>query len=594
MSEGDELFADAVSLLLRRATLTVLVGGVLAAQAGSAAGQTSDLPPLPAQGCPTLYVLGVQGTGQSSPDSDPAEDSGLLSTVLVPLTSTVGTGRIAHAYVPYEAAFGGAVPGGSAPYSESVSGGLDRLRAMAIGVRAQCPRTSLAVIGYSQGAHIASQFAREVGQGAGAVPADSVAAVALLADPTRYPGASLFPGAPERSVPELPPGTGGSTVSAVDAGAVPVPPGGGIGPGRDIGPDYGALTGRVASLCLPGDLACDAPVDMPLLRLIVTIAGQVGYNLADPVATLTAIAQLAQTAAAKAATEIVNQDLSGVTLGTMRLDPNLRLSQRLADAADPRETPDARQALWKLATNAFNSLIAITGIALTPAALAEVFAAGSADPLAGLHCLAVKMVEASGQRLPRATGQRLLTETFDALAQLIAESGGLLEPAIWLRYLDTARHHGAYPLAAYTQDGRPAVRFISDWFGALALDLLAPRPQPTTTARPAPVATVAPQSTTNPPTTEPISPAPPERAPSDTAAPIEKTAHEANHRPLGHQQDRYLVGLQIFLSLCALAYFVPRMIARTPSRDNPRPRRTHRNRFVRRIIQGLRRMPPYS
>ncbi|MGY2060930.1 cutinase family protein, partial [Nocardia gipuzkoensis] len=98
---------------------------------------------VPLQGCPGLYVLAVQGTGQSAPDAPVSLDSGMLAAVLEPVLGAA-RGMVARAYVPYDAAFGGAVPGGVVPYSVSVTGGLDHLRQMAVDVVRKCPDSELA------------------------------------------------------------------------------------------------------------------------------------------------------------------------------------------------------------------------------------------------------------------------------------------------------------------------------------------------------------------------------------------------------------------------------------------------------------------
>ncbi len=154
--------------------------------------------------CPALFGLGVQGTGQSAPDAAPTTDTGMLSQVFMPMIAKAVDGDkelAGRAYVPYEAGFGGAVPGGNVPYSQSVEGGLQNLRDMASEVAAACPDTKFTVAGYSQGAHVVSLFAEEVGKGSGVIAADKVVGVATFGDPTRAAGAppTRFGRAIERS-----------------------------------------------------------------------------------------------------------------------------------------------------------------------------------------------------------------------------------------------------------------------------------------------------------------------------------------------------------------------------------------------------------
>ncbi|WP_051133268.1 cutinase family protein [Nocardia paucivorans] len=458
--------------------------------------------------CPELFVLGVQGTGQSSPNSPITVDSGMLATVLRPLAE-IGHGRvIGRAYVPYPASFGGAVGDTTTPYSASALEGLRRLREMAAAVTERCPRTLLGIIGYSQGAHVVSMFAREVGREAGAVAADRIAAVALVGDPTRAPGAPIFPGRPGRVRPDPAPGTTGAAVDELPTFVQRDVPGGGIGPLRDTAPDFGVLSGRVASLCLPGDLACDAPPEAPLLHMIVDILGQAELLPWNPPASLGSLSRAFSATLARATATIVNHDLDGYSLGTLSLTPQKPLSVRLAEAADPRAGDDfeAHRALLRLGTLTLNTLLALIDIALTPDEVARIAAAP--DPLTGLERTTTALVTAARRPLPHATASELLTQVFDALGSLIVDNAELLDPMRWLRYADTGRRHSNYPNIGLTDDGRTATDLIRTWFAAVGEDLADHRldtPQP-------------PPRTEVPPTPAPVSPAPPPPPAEETPA----------------------------------------------------------------------------
>ncbi|MBF6330764.1 cutinase family protein [Nocardia transvalensis] len=546
--------------------VAVLLTVAVVASPAVAGGEPAEVS-VPLQGCPGLYVLAVQGTGQSAPNAPVSADTGMLASVLEPVTAAA-RGLVARAYVPYDAAFGGAVPGGPVPYSVSVVGGLAQLRGMASAVVAQCPTTELGLVGYSQGAHIVSMFAQEVGQGRGAIPADRVAGVALLADPTRRPGAPLFPGAPGRTLPAPAPGTAGTEVGRLRPFPQPALTGGGIGPDQDIAADFGALTGRVASLCMPGDLACDAPSDLPMLRTIVNIVGQADLDPSDPIAALTSITHAIEDTVARTAVEIADRDLVGHTLGTLSLAPKKTLSQRLAEASDPRmQTGEgAQRALLKLATSALNTVIAITGVVLTQGEVAEIGAAAATDPLAGLHRLGEAIVTAAGRPVPRAKAFHLITQMFDAVAQLMDDTAELIDPAIWTRYLDTASRHGAYVAAARATGGRPAVLFVADWFTALARDLAGPRlPAGPSAERPAESPNV-PLAQPIPLTEEP-STATGSGAVDESGTPkgsIRSTPHvEPRWRLLGldRETERYYLWLLGFVALAILSHRTARVLA---------------------------------
>ncbi|WP_378731794.1 cutinase family protein [Nocardia brasiliensis] len=464
---------------------SVKVTGVLAALAVTVAtaGTAAAVPPNPPgpstnvalSACPALYALGIQGTGESSPDAAPSTDTGMLSTVFRPMMAkATDPGLVDRAYVPYESGFGGATAGGAAPYAESVTGGLARLRSMAQTVADRCAETRFAVVGYSQGAHVASMFAQEIGQGRGVLPADKVAAVALFADPTRNAGAPLFPGSPGKASPDPAPGTTGDQLA--DLAALPQAPatGGGIGPDRDRAANFGALTGRVASFCAAGDLACDAPQGAPILKAVTNVVGQSKLSGGDPIASLVSIAQALAYTSIKTATKVVNEDVQGNSLANLSISPKKSISERLADAADPRtplDLPGALQALLKVGMIGLNAVVTVVKTVINPAAIAELATVGLSNPPAALLSLGTKLVGAVAQLVPPTTGVRLVTQAFDAVVQNITDNSELLNTATWVRYWDTVQRHGAYNTATVAANGAAPTKFVADWFAAVARDI---------------------------------------------------------------------------------------------------------------------------
>lgn len=451
---------------------------VAVATAGVAAAEPPDPGPstkIRLTTCPALYALGIQGTGESSPDAAPTTDTGMLSTVFRPMMAKApDTGLVDRAYVPYESGFGGATAGGAAPYSESVAGGLARLRGMAETVAEACPSSRFAVVGYSQGAHVASMFAQEIGQGRGVLPAEKVAAVALFGDPTRNPGAPLFPGAPGKATPDPAPGTAGDRLESL--AALPQAPaiGGGIGPERDKAANFGALTGRVASFCAAGDLACDAPDGAPILKAVANVVGQSKLSGGDPIASLVSIAQALAFTSIKTATQVVNGDIEGNSLATLSISPEKSISQRLADASDPRtplNLPGALQALVKVGMIGLNSVVAVVRAVINPANIAELATAGLANPPAALLSLGAELVGAITQLIPPTTGVRLVTQAFDAVVQNITDNSELLNTATWVRYWDTVQRHTGYNSAIVAANGAAPTQFVAEWLAALARDI---------------------------------------------------------------------------------------------------------------------------
>ncbi|RDI53938.1 cutinase [Nocardia mexicana] len=491
--------------------------------------------------CPALYALGVQGTGQSSPDAAPTDDTGMLSNIFAPMLAAEPY-RTERAYVPYDAGFGGAVPGGNVSYMESVLGGLERLRSMAESVADRCPRTRLALAGYSQGAHIVSIFAQEIGAGRSPIPADRVAAVALMGDPTRLPDAPLFPGVPDQISPEPPPGTIADGLAHL-IGEQPQTTGGGIGPVRDLASDFGALTGRVASFCIPGDLTCDAPTASPVLHMLVNIAGQALLPPDDPMAALSSIADALGRTVREAATDVVQHDIQGLSPGTLAWNQGKTLSERLAEASDPRALLDpytGQPSLIIVATIAVNALTSILGTVLGYRDVGDIMAMADRDPLGALALLARKVFTTVPTRTPAPKVRQLVGQAFDALSRLITDNTELASPETWVKYRDTVVQHGAYAAAAITA-GRTPTGFIADWFIALARIRQAPvakLPVPPDLRVVAPAPPQAPPPPVSRPPQEPAAPRPLADPPPTTGAPARTEAPAVPPEPVAALEER--------------------------------------------------------
>ncbi|MEV0764803.1 cutinase family protein [Nocardia sp. NPDC050435] len=371
-------------------------------------------------GCPGLYVLGIQGTGQSSPTADPLADTGVVGALLGPVVAAV-PGLVQRSYLGYPAGFGGIVPGGGPdPYVSSVGDARTQLDAAARQITEQCPNTLLAGVAYSQGAHAMSAFARDVGAGRGPVGPEKIAAIALYSNPSRSPDSPIFPGRPGQTVPDPAPGTAGGAVSGVQIISTPT-----AGSGIDSSTaGYGALEGRVADICADADLACSAPSQASVLRFGAQLLGQA--NLNDPFAALGSINGLFHAALGEAwSTTILND----VTVGGGNVDytPSQSLSTRMIEAADPRipaPTPqdaDLARARW-----------------------GEITATVAANPLV----LVPKLASQLGA----------------AWAQLVANNAALADPNVWLHFAGTVAAHNGYALTGQLGSGIA-------WLTALAYDI---------------------------------------------------------------------------------------------------------------------------
>ncbi|WP_280193474.1 cutinase family protein [Nocardia farcinica] len=408
---------------LRLLTAATVAAATVAAVLGpTSAGPASAQPEVAGQGCPALWVLGVQGTSESSPSASTTADSGMLGHLLGPVAAA-DPSLIARSYISYPASFGGApgTGGGTDPYAASASTGLNTLLAESEHVAAICPGTSQAIVGYSQGAQVASGFAQMVGAGEGPVAPQRVAAVILYSDPERAPGSPVIAGRPGQTIPDSPPGTSGAAVSRVSLSSA-VASGGGIA--TTSGADYGELTGRVADICVEGDLSCAAPDRAALLRVAVQIAAQA--DLRDPIAAVGSIQSLLSGALGDAWTTMVLNDFH-VGPGTVAYVPAASLAERLTEAANsriPAPGPDetaAATARW-----------------------AEITATVAANPLATLPPLAAGLSEAWGQ--------------------LVSDNADLANPAVLLRYTDIPARHTGYAASGHIASG-------AAWLTAAAHDL---------------------------------------------------------------------------------------------------------------------------
>ncbi|MEC3918379.1 cutinase family protein [Nocardia sp. CDC160] len=170
--------------------------------------------------CTPYTAILAPGTWETRMDADPTVPVGMLRPIGDGLQRQFGR-DITVLYAPYAAS---AFDQGLS-YAESLTSLEDELRSM---LGKLCDSTRVLLAGYSQGANGVGDLATEIGNGAGPIAADRVLGVGLVADPHRDPDASLALGDPQ--------------------------PGHGIAGTRSR--NFGALTDRVRTLCVQGDLYC--------------------------------------------------------------------------------------------------------------------------------------------------------------------------------------------------------------------------------------------------------------------------------------------------------------------------------------------------
>jgi pimeloyl-ACP methyl ester carboxylesterase len=128
-------------------------------------------------GCEDVHIIGVRGSGQT----DYGEPVGSVVTGTAASVRRTGRSVIAHSLdypaISISDSFGFALLNGD--YSRSVAAGVEALRSDLDTIRNLCPDTQVVLVGYSQGSQVIKNTAVD------RPPVDRIAAVVLLADPTR-------------------------------------------------------------------------------------------------------------------------------------------------------------------------------------------------------------------------------------------------------------------------------------------------------------------------------------------------------------------------------------------------------------------------
>jgi len=198
------------------AIISTLVAGLAAAPL------LANAAPSTTAGCTRYIGVFAPGTTETRADADPSKPAGMLGQVGEKLEAMYGPNTFRAIYPSYPAE---AFLQSGMTYSASKTAG-DQAMATAM---EQCPNSKFVIGGYSQGAQVANDVAVNIGAGSGPVPAASVLAAVMLANPKL--------------------GTAGSQVVG------PKLDGQGIaGPATE---GYGALSGRVFDICHPEDKYCN-------------------------------------------------------------------------------------------------------------------------------------------------------------------------------------------------------------------------------------------------------------------------------------------------------------------------------------------------
>ena len=461
-------------------TVAVVAGGAV----GTAAAQTTSAAPWqPAttstaasgDGCPLLHMVIAQGTTESSEGSMPKDDTGTLAQVILPVLSEFGggsEGTFDRTYVPYPADYGFQ----GTPYEQSYRQGVQNTLKVIGDIATSCPKTKVGVMGYSQGGNVASTVLRLIGAGQGSIDPSRVAMGMVFSDPTRTAGSPTFPGRPAtQTVPDSVPGTRGQEVAQLAAPAPVGAGGGGIAPLTEgTPPSFGALTGRVASACAAGDIACDTPADAKLARVVTNVSGQLDLDTRDPVGILTSAATVLPTTTLKMASDVVVNDIVTTDGTTRGLDyrPKASLSSRAEDATNPQhQAADPVAALTKLVGIGINSGIALIKDVLTMENIAQIAAVGLVNPAAGLAVLAAKAADAALNLIPANITNKTAKAVETIVRNEAADNAGLVKMATDVRYWAVRANHESYQRDPVTSGGQTWLEFATEWIKAAVQDL---------------------------------------------------------------------------------------------------------------------------
>lgn len=264
------------------AIISTLVAGFAAAPL------LANAAPSTAAGCTKYIGVFAPGTTETRADADPSKPAGMLGQVGGKLETMYGPNTFRAIYPSYPAE---AFLQSGMTYSASKTAG-DQAMATAM---EQCPNSKFVIGGYSQGAQVANDVAVNIGAGSGPVPAASVLAAVMLANPKL--------------------GTAGSQVVG------PKLDGQGIaGPAAE---GYGALSGRVFDICHPEDKYCNTNTGKDsflasLGRVLANPPGTVAPTTATAVSATTTPSVAGQTStdtAAKPATTPAAAETANTSAG---------------------------------------------------------------------------------------------------------------------------------------------------------------------------------------------------------------------------------------------------------------------------------------
>lgn len=460
-------------------------------------------------------------------DAPTGNGSGLFTDVVNPVAGD-SDAAFEPIFIPYQARGQGDDPADA--YSQTLTDGYARLTQVSHRVISQCPNTKLALLGQGQGGHLVSVFASEIGKGNAAISDESVAFAATISDPTRAAGQTLFPGVPGQAAPVSWTGMSSSssggqvgktssaplfsrkTTTATTSGGRPtnqvrrpaatpeqetsvklyadlatVPQGSGLNHQAQQIDDFGSLTGRVAQICVTGDLSCSAPENAALGRAALAVMDHAGTDFSgDPLSAANAVSQSLTATAASGVTRHAAEGWEGDTIDALAPTGEFSVSERIEQAATPRirtspqdgadetnSVEDSVAALNRAGSIGINAVTTVAGDVLDEAtigALLEAGVTGGATSPALTATLSARAGESALKLIkPSSLGPRLVS-VFEALTSNITDNAELPELIAAARTWDrlaTADGYRSVPIAA---SGESATEVLADWLAAAVRD----------------------------------------------------------------------------------------------------------------------------
>lgn len=411
---------------------------------------------------------------------------------------------ITRTYIDYPATAGGAFFPGQVPqnfgdsdaYADSMQQGVDSTTEQMRALSTQCPESTFFLVGYSQGAEVMDNIARQIGAGQGPVSADRISGVSLVSSPVRAQKTPL------QVLGQGEVGTGDIAQATAGLNNYPTPKGGGLGYDKNGHPDYGTLSDRTISWCLNGDIVCGMPVESTLARNIAAALQEV--DLVDPVNALDRMAEGMNQAVA--VSDVKEADISDVDFGDQGLDlargaaeqqPEAPFNQYAREtnrdsttgplsgststlSATPTTTTDSAVVEAPLESRVVDVLGDLGGMALgagittvkntlTPENIAQVGMAGVAGgPQAAGALSLVKLSESGRELLEPENASQYVRPALESLEENGFVEGELAELAVTLANWKGLAEHGAYYERPMVADGRTAMEVTADWAVAAA------------------------------------------------------------------------------------------------------------------------------